>query len=85
VVRAGALADLVVVDQNPLADFKVLYGTGAVRLQPDGSVERVGGVTYTIKDGIIYDAKQLLADVERMVQDAKASAAGNIATPDGGR
>jgi len=85
VVRAGALAELVVVDQSPLADFKVLYGTGAVRLQPDGSVERVGGVTYTIKGGIIYDAKQLLADVERMVQDAKASAAGNIATPDGGR
>jgi hypothetical protein len=28
----------------------------------------VGGVKWTIKDGIIYDAKKLLADVERMVK-----------------
>src|SRR3970040_2002986 len=32
VVRAGMLADLVSVDENPLQNFKVLYGTGAVRL-----------------------------------------------------
>ena len=72
VVRPGMLADLVVVDQNPLANFKVLYGTGAVKLNDEtGAVERVGGVKYTIKDGIVYDAKQLLADVARMVEDAK--------------
>ncbi len=29
VVRAGMLADMVIVDQNPLQNFKVLYGTGA--------------------------------------------------------
>ena len=29
VVRAGLLADMVIVDQNPLQNFKVLYGTGA--------------------------------------------------------
>jgi hypothetical protein len=34
---------------------------------------RVGGVEYTIKDGIVYDAKQLLADVRKMVADAKAA------------
>ena len=32
VVRPGLLADMVIVDQNPLQNFKVLYGTGAVRL-----------------------------------------------------
>jgi hypothetical protein len=32
---------------------------------------RVGGVRYTIKDGIIYDARQLLADVRQMVEDAR--------------
>ena len=32
VVRAGLLADMVIVDQNPLQNLKVLYGTGAVRL-----------------------------------------------------
>jgi hypothetical protein len=31
----------------------------------------VGGVKYTIKDGIIYDAPALLADVRRMVEEAK--------------
>ena len=72
VVRAGMLADLVVVDANPLENFKVLYGTGAVKLNDStGRVERVGGVRYTIKDGIVYDAKQLLADVAKMVEEAK--------------
>jgi hypothetical protein len=35
-------------------------------------VERVGGVKYVMKDGILYDAKKLLHDVEVIVQDAKA-------------
>ena len=64
-VRAGYLADLVMVDQNPLDDFKVLYGTGTIRINDTtGSAERVGGVKYVMKDGIVYDAKQLLRDVE---------------------
>ena len=75
VVRPGMLADLVVVDANPLENFKVLYGTGAVKLNDaTGQVERVGGVKYTIKDGIVYDAKQLLADVAKMVDAAKRGA-----------
>ena len=74
-IRPGLLADLVLVDENPLANLKVLYGTGAVRLNDEtGKPERVGGVRYTIKDGIIYDAKQLLADVEEMVRDANEAA-----------
>jgi hypothetical protein len=72
VVRAGLLADMVIVDQNPLRNLKVLYGTGAVKLNDQtGRVERVGGVKYTIKDGIVYDAKQLLADVGAMVERQK--------------
>jgi imidazolonepropionase-like amidohydrolase len=72
VVRAGMLADMVIVDQNPLQNLKVLYGTGAVRLNDrTGQVERVGGIKYTIKDGIVYDAKQLLADVAAMVEKQK--------------
>ncbi|MXX60637.1 MAG: amidohydrolase family protein [Holophagales bacterium] len=68
IVREGMLADLLVVDENPIANLKVLYGTGAVRLNDDtGRPERVGGVRYTIKDGIVYDAKKLLADVADMV------------------
>ncbi len=72
IVRPGLLADMVIVDQNPVENLKVLYGTGAVKLNDDtGRVERVGGVKYTIKDGIVYDARKLLADVAGMVEKAK--------------
>jgi imidazolonepropionase-like amidohydrolase len=72
IVRPGMLADLVIVDQNPLQNLKVLYGTGAVRLNDQtGRAERVGGIKYTIKDGIVYDAKKLLADVAAMVEKQK--------------
>jgi imidazolonepropionase-like amidohydrolase len=71
-VRAGMLADLVLVEENPLANLKVLYGTGAIRVNDDtGKPTRVGGVKYVVKDGIVYDAKKLLADVEKMVAEAK--------------
>jgi len=71
-VRAGMLADLVLVEENPLANLKVLYGTGAIRVNDEtGDVERVGGVKYVVKDGIVYDAKKLLADVEKIVAEAK--------------
>jgi imidazolonepropionase-like amidohydrolase len=71
-VRAGRLADLVLVEENPLANLKVLYGTGAIRVNDEsGKAERVGGVKYVIKDGIMYDAKKLLADVEKIVAEAK--------------
>lgn len=73
VIRPGLLADLLIVDENPLANLKVLYGTGAIRLNDEtGMPERVGGVRYTIKDGIVYDAKQLLDDVAAMVAEQKA-------------
>jgi hypothetical protein len=72
ILREGMKADLVMVDENPLENLKVLYGNGAVRLNDDtGEVERVGGINYTVKDGIVYDAKQLLEDVKQMVREAK--------------
>ena len=72
-VEVGKMADLVIVPENPLANFKVLYGTGALKLDDKThQVTRVGGVRYTIHDGIVYDAPKLLADVRQMVTDAKA-------------
>jgi hypothetical protein len=38
------------------------------------TVERVGGVRWTIKDGIVYDARALLADVRAMVKARKIEA-----------
>ncbi|RRQ47505.1 amidohydrolase [Maribacter algicola] len=71
-VAIGKLADFAIIAENPLQNLKVLYGTGAIKLTEDNQVVRVGGVEYTIKDGIIYDSKALLADVKRQVDEAKA-------------
>ena len=70
-IEVGKLADLCVVDGNPLQNLQVLYGTGAIVLNANNEVIRKGGVSYTIKDGIVYDAKKLLADVKKMVDDEK--------------
>jgi hypothetical protein len=55
----------------------VLYGTGAIKLNDDNTVTRAGGVRYTVKDGIVYDAKKLLADVKKIV-DAEKNRSGFI-------
>jgi imidazolonepropionase-like amidohydrolase len=70
-VEVGKLADFVIIDANPLENLQLLYGTGAIVLNEKNEVIRKGGVKYTIKDGIVYDAKQLLADVKRMVEEEK--------------
>ncbi len=80
-VEVGKLADFVIVEENPLQNLKVLYGTGAIKLSENNEVLRVGGVKYTIKDGVIYDAKQLLRDVENMVEAAKKEANFEIRQP----
>ena len=77
----GKLADLVVVPVNPLENIAALYGTGAIKLNENNEVTRVGGVRYTIKDGIVYDAPKLLADVRRMVEQAKQKEKFGITQP----
>ena len=72
-IEVGKKADFVVVKENPIENLKVLYGTGALKLNDEtDEPERVGGVRYTIKDGIIYDAPRLLEDVKQIVDQAKA-------------
>ncbi len=73
-IRVGKLADLVVVGENPLRNFKVLYGTGHFRLNADNEPVRVGGVRYTIRDGVVFDAPELLADVREIVTAARGAA-----------
>lgn len=73
-VRPGKLADLVVTAYNPLENFKVLYGTGHFRLDQDNRPARLGGVRYTIKDGVLYDARELLEDVRGIVARAREEA-----------
>ena len=70
-IEIGKKADMLIVEENPLQNLKVLYGTGAIKLNTNNEVVRVGGVKYTIKDGIVYDSKLLLEDVKKMVQKSK--------------
>lgn len=72
-IRAGRKADLVIVKGNPLANLKLLFGTGTIKLNDEtGKVERIGGISYTVKDGIIYDAQKLRAEIKEMVARQKA-------------
>lgn len=80
-VQVGKLADFVIVEENPLQNLKVLYGTGAIKLTEDNQVVRVGGVKYTVKDGIIYNAKLLLQDVKTIVDQAKAKEGFQLTQP----
>ena len=74
-IAPGKLADLVIVPGNPLDNLKLLYGTGHTRLnRATNQLETVGGVRWTIKDGVVYDAPRLLADVAAMVAAQKAAA-----------
>jgi amidohydrolase family protein len=80
VIRQGFAADIAIVDGNPLHNLKVFYGTG-VDVERNGKVEHRGGVRYTIKQGIVFDAQQLLGDVRRMVEDAKKVTSQTKAAP----
>jgi cytosine/adenosine deaminase-related metal-dependent hydrolase len=73
-IRVGKLADLVIVPENPLHNFKTLYATGHPVLNREtGNVERIGGVETVIKDGIVYDAVALRAEIAAEVAAAKAA------------
>ena len=71
-IKVGYLADLIVVDGNPLENLKVLYPTGVDHVV-DGKEVHSGGVQWTIKDGIPYNAPALLADVKEIVRQARAA------------
>jgi imidazolonepropionase-like amidohydrolase len=71
-VRTGYLADLLVVNGNPLENLKVLYPGGFDDIR-DGKVVHTGGVEWTIKDGIPYHAPKLAAEVKEIVAKARAA------------
>ena len=69
-VRVGYLADLIVVNGNPLENIKVLYPTG-VDVVRDGKQTHTGGVEWTIKDGIAYHGPTLMKEVKDLVAKAR--------------
>jgi imidazolonepropionase len=71
-IEVGKRADILVHDQNPLSDFKMLYGTGAMRMNDStGAVEWTHCLSTTIKAGMVFDTRQLLDDVETMAAASK--------------
>lgn len=74
VLEPGYLADLVIVKENPLDNFKVLYATGTYHVDEEtGEIGRSEGIKYVVKDGIVYDADLLRQDLLNMVAEAKRS------------
>jgi hypothetical protein len=93
-VREGFVADLLVVNGNPLENLKLLNPAGAdvmtvngrpvpnyTRVSPGDRVQvtRGGGIEWTIKDGIPYHVPTLLREVRDMVTNARR--AGKPTTP----
>jgi cytosine/adenosine deaminase-related metal-dependent hydrolase len=71
-IRAGFLADIIVVDGNPLEDMKVLYPGGTTRIV-NGVEQRTNGVEWTIRGGMPYHGPTMLAEVKTMVEAARAA------------
>ncbi|MCS7026797.1 MAG: amidohydrolase family protein [Bryobacteraceae bacterium] len=69
-VRPGWTADLIVVNGNPLENFKILNPMGA-DVVVDGKLVRGGGIEWTIKDGYIYHAPTLFREVKELVHQAR--------------
>ena len=71
-VRVGYLADLLVVNGNPLENLRLLnpYGTS---VNVDGRSVHGGGIEWTIKDGVPYHVPTLMDEVRQMVDDARSS------------
>lgn len=72
-VRTGYLADLLVVNGNPIENLRVLNPYG-IEEERDGKLVRGGGIEWTIKDGIPYHVPTLMNEVKGMVDEAKQKA-----------
>lgn len=71
-LEVGKRADILIHNANPLEDFKLLYGSGTIRLDDEtNKTFWTHCLQTTIRNGILYDTAQLLADVEQMVAAAR--------------
>jgi hypothetical protein len=69
-VKVGYKADLILVNNNPLANMKVLYPIPTNVPTADG-YEEGGMVEWTIKDGYVYNGPRLREEVKEIVRTAR--------------
>ena len=69
-VQTGFIADLAIIDGNPLDNFHFLYAFGGIDFS-EGAIKNKGGVRWTIKSGILFDNKQLVQEVLEEVKKSK--------------
>ncbi len=69
-IRVGYKADLIVVNGNPLENFKVLSPLGVEEIR-EGRAFKTGGIEWTIKEGLPYHAPTLAKEVREMVAVAR--------------
>jgi cytosine/adenosine deaminase-related metal-dependent hydrolase len=74
-IRVGYKADLIVVNGNPLENFKVLSPLGVEEIR-DGKAVKTGGIEWTIRDGVPFHAPTLAAEIRQLVAQAKQAVAG---------
>jgi hypothetical protein len=90
-VRQGFIADLLVVNGNPLDDLRILNPYGADIMTVDGKPvssysavdpatqdvrnARGGGIEWTIKDGVPYHVPTLSKEITAMVEKTRAELA----------
>ncbi len=81
-VRVGCRADLALVNGNPIDNLKVLYGRGYgfYGIVPRTEQWKHGGVAWTIKDGILFDAQALLREAEWYVEQERTRLSGKATT-----
>jgi len=86
-IRVGCVADLAVVNGNPIDNFKVMYGRGYgfYGTMPRDQMSGRGGVKWTIKDGVLYDAQALLREAEWYVQQEQQRVGRVARVPEPGR
>ncbi len=69
-IRIGFKADVLIVNGNPLENFKVLYPTGIEEIR-EGKVTKTGGIEWTIKDGVPFHAPTLAREIRELVSGAR--------------
>lgn len=73
-IRVGHKADLIVVNGNPLENFKVLSPLGVEEIR-EGKTVKTGGIEWTIRDGVPFHAPTLAKEIRDLVAAAKRAGA----------